>query len=663
FLPKFGTIEENEAWKEFFGAAFSYSQGLDLFVLARWCAQHGERDLALTILDRLQLRKEYLAVRQYPNPLEVKLQAAAARFLWRPAVFSIGDRAETRSDLLKKLRQIEILCPKANLDYVHATTETLERMIREDAEHPTLSDAQLAALPPAERARELIFRLRNDRWIPIENQDFWARGDAAWPGNGAYKALLQLGFDAVPALVDALDDHSITRQPPYMVSEKEVWRVRDFALSALCEISCLSFGRSPKDSEETDHEFRIAGARAWGKAASEKGEKRCFIEGLELESPSCIQCARRLLEKYPEDGIPAIIDAARHRTRASDRGALEAVLRSANDPRCTAYFEELLHEAASRDRIAGAFGLWKSRDPRAVRAMRNEWTAFVTAHEDSPWPTPGSRDDFENPFSIICFLADSQDPDAVLDLDRELPKIPPKWRAKAFEPFFANPAGPAGAVAKTWNKTFEDLFVESLRDTAEVRGIYFWSRVAHPPVPIIRARVCDVAANALHEWLPKKYAFDPWLSPEERTRQCIVCANVRARESGDPQLPLSPALETQKSELDARVDAADCEAPPDGSISEFARRLQSLKGSPFSSEALISALIEYASHPVSGTKGFRLTISRFRDRSGLELHAEFSPGESPEPSSLAQATISSMSSFSRSHNSGPLADWADPKMW
>jgi hypothetical protein len=74
-------------------------------------------------------------------------------------------------------------------------------------------------------------------------------------------------------------------------------------------------------------------------------------------------------------------------------------------------------------------------------------------------------------------------------------------------------------------------------------------------------------------------------------------------------------------------------------------------------------LIEYASHPVSGTKGFRLTISRFRDRSGLELHAEFSPGESPEPSSLAQATISSMRSFSRSHNSGPLADWADPKMW
>jgi hypothetical protein len=454
FLAKDPSPDQFKTYRDLYGiTADALGWSSRLFMLARWSEQRGDHDLAAAIWVELQSWRRAQETKGSIEPLDVQLQAEFGATLCRRTTCLLAEKGVLRPAVLANLRQIAALCPKADLKEAKTTIALLEKMIAEDAAHPALTDDQLTALPPAQRAEELAFRLRDERTdfaVPGVTPNRRARPTDPWPGNGAAKALDALGLAAVPALAKALDDQSLTREMMQPGEGDGVRPVQNLVLDLLRKISGCTFrqenpmGLAPKTLRKmrktpgfvvligNNQQQALLTARDWAKGVSERGEKAFLIKSLETGDP-CPEYARRLLERYPDDAIPVIIDAARTRPDVADRTAFAQFLWKQKDPRCREFFEdELFHGAELADRLAAAQAFQELHDPRGLAAMCAEWRKIEASHPKlhSPEDEDGSSND---PWEIIRFLADSAAPEAILALDDSSASLSVEWRTTIIE--------------------------------------------------------------------------------------------------------------------------------------------------------------------------------------------------------------------------------------
>ncbi|HEY2343156.1 MAG TPA: hypothetical protein VGH90_09020, partial [Chthoniobacteraceae bacterium] len=270
-----------------------------LLLLARWADEREEHALAMSLLQILQASRQGEKTDQPPRPLETQLQKEFGERLSIRTLRLIAEKGAERSTVLDRLRKIVALCPEANLPETKAAIALLEKMVAEDKAHRTVTESELASMPPTERAKELAFRLWDEctRVAQPNPSPFRAAHTAdPSPSNGAANALSELGLDAVPALLKALDEETFTRELSDLQfgSLQSIVPVRSIALRVLMKISGCTFKPDTRLGiprkiltryaeadmildEEFDEKVRLISARAWASGVIEKGEKAFLI--------------------------------------------------------------------------------------------------------------------------------------------------------------------------------------------------------------------------------------------------------------------------------------------------------------------------------------------------------------------------------------------------
>ena len=144
--------------------------------------------------------------------------------------------------------------------------------------------------------------------------------------NSPASKLKQIGYPAIPALIDALPSRYLTRG---YSRPRGVLRVGDLSLKILQGISCKEW--APPDAGQRDQRSAAAPEleaeiRDWWKHAQPAGERKTLISQLGEGGRTGFLSAERLVKGYPGDAVLPIVKAIDTTTIDGDRAALVTAL-------------------------------------------------------------------------------------------------------------------------------------------------------------------------------------------------------------------------------------------------------------------------------------------------------------------------------------------------
>ncbi len=311
------------------GQAFGEDRSpfLTRVALARACAQVGERARAHELLVATPWREFGFGPREEPSPsrLRQRLLAALHKPWMSRAVWALADRTTPLVSVLPAMRAHIRTWPDST--YAVPLSELIavaERMVKDEARRAATAKPT-EAMTQRERVDDLVFRLREqscETWVEPGGPTIWGdvRGDES-----PAAMLARLGHVAVPALLDAMEDRTLTRtvgSPPHVI------RVGDAAAAVLGRIAGMSFGE--RDTLAYDRAAGrsrdVALARAWWAELSTGVERARLNAGVAAGDERALQHARRLCWLYPEDVVGAVTTALRASTDAGIRRSLVELL-------------------------------------------------------------------------------------------------------------------------------------------------------------------------------------------------------------------------------------------------------------------------------------------------------------------------------------------------
>jgi len=327
----------------------------------------------------------------------------------------------------------------------------LGRAAKDEARHSAEAKPTLH-MTRAERIRDLVFMLRDQNGVRSIGSSWpspWGddRGDES-----PARLLAQWGHEAVPALLDAMEDRALTRtvgDPPYVL------RVGDLAAAVLDRIAGRRFG--------ADHALALGStggrarelseARAWWAGLSTGVERQRLNSVVAKGGEGALEHARRLLAVYPED-VP---------------GSVSIALRASSDAQIRRSLVELLCRElpgdAQRDVL---LGLLRHADDVEIRILAAVW---LHAHlEPSALPEAlriwGSPDGVSVSGPLIRFLVEVRTAGAVTALLSGLDQRPLGLSLEVLDAagnLLRSERGPPvpAAVRAMW----EDFLFASLDDT------------------------------------------------------------------------------------------------------------------------------------------------------------------------------------------------------
>ncbi|MGE0192454.1 MAG: hypothetical protein AB7T63_10480 [Planctomycetota bacterium] len=525
------------------------------FPLAVACWKQGAKDAALALWSRLALERP----RGTPAPpwkaldyVREAMQEEEAKHL----IEAFGDEELTTEDVLQLHRTF--LARYGAHDAAEARLRVLERMVAEDmarrTEAPPLKDGTRSL---ADEVDALVVRLR-EPGAAIDPTWTLRRPDEPVPET-AFSRLVDIGFAAVPRLLAALGDDTLTRSVIEHDSGKMQWegwmhveRVADVALRALQRISARSFGedvvRYPIVSGGRGSivdEGRVDEVRehveAWWRTCQEKGEAATLAELVGRGGREALESARLLVERHPEAAAAALIEGIPATTDPWARDRLVALLARAPGPETTEFLQrEMLGCPTLRSRVAAARALYELDDPMALEAMTREWTQLAAAPTE-PGRARGERISQD----LIEFLATSGRGEAIRLLMHDVAALPVRVRlgivdamrlAAGLEEPFGGPA-PAPAPPHVMSAVEDVLLALVLDESEPDQGL----QASGPSVRAANPCLGDEAASTLAALWPDRYAFDATGSRAARRRARVAAANVGRRARGEELLPLPPA--------------------------------------------------------------------------------------------------------------------------
>lgn len=540
------------------------------FVLARGCVEAGLNNLAGDLLAESMKLPNYhgkpIGRERFQAVLSEQL---AHEEMWR-TVADFGDPKVTRSELMSRFRRIVEHFPSSEyVERAKATAALLEKMIAEDEQHKKLKIVQEGKLTKQEQIAEWIFQLRDQNGhqysqpgacdIFSDPRDGGMLGvflDPEKKGMSPASHLVRFGYDAVPQLIEVVDDKRFTRSVGYhrnFYFSHHVLRVGDCAVKILERIASRRFyhrtytnSEMVKDGEDSERKKLI---QEWWAEVQSKGIKQVLIEGTVSGDDNSPQQAAQLAERFPDDALTPIMEGARRSKDAWTRTSLMHVAAILKNPNVTTFLHSEMNEAPFLDtRVAAAAELLKRKQENVVPAMIEEWRKIITDAETKESQVGDFRADGLG--SLISLLATCGDAEAVSTLSSDLHRHQVGRRLEIVSKFgyrfssigvssfggvgSLDPSAGEDPESPEVSKAIEELLITALRDTQAREGMSgSWDEKSFTD-----PRVCDIAGHVLNMRWPEKYKFDLAENLYERDRQRIAMINVWRSEHKVEPLPL-----------------------------------------------------------------------------------------------------------------------------
>ncbi|MCU0724252.1 MAG: HEAT repeat domain-containing protein [Planctomycetes bacterium] len=497
---------------------------------ARHCAENG---LEAEAHDLLALARRLPHLRD-GSPITGPIEKVAAEQLGESVLWGITlqfeDLTVTREKLLERLRaHLRSFPESTHRPMVEEAVRILAAMVAEDAAHRGLSAEELAALPVAGRVRELVFRLRDQhggQFMQPGSPSIYCFDDAEDARSPA-RALETLGFDAVPALIEALDDERFTRTVGFWRNfcfSHYVVRVGDAAREILEDVTGQRFwhtkytaGSMIKDGEGKATKEKY---RAWWRECTEFREPLRALAA-ERDPARRVELARAIPDRGP-GLIPGGPEDALWGT-----GRFAAALPGVEPDAAKELLRVLMAESPHpRTRALAAWGLLDLGDRGGVPAMAALWKSLDA----------GARIDPLRGGAVASFLASCGAPEALAALAGGLDSEPAGVREIVLLAFadgglgavrgFAG--GPEGGLRERWSlageaeRTAERIVGGRLRDLEEDP----LDRIPHQLIAEldrsfdVGRRIADAAIRILGRRWPKIFPYNdsPGISAEEWER-------------------------------------------------------------------------------------------------------------------------------------------------
>lgn len=581
------------------------SPALTDFIIAWHCWNQDRPDLALFFLERM---KKYLkppdeTASKAEVSIREQLTADAANFLFDRITVSFGNPKLTRANLRVQLRVfIQHFQGREAVSSARCLADAIDSLINEEQVSPLLSDADLAKLPPADQAVELVRRFRN-QGLPQDR-----------PEDNFFGECLKLGDFALPALIAAVDDHRPTR---IMSARTGLGSIGGSAFDAIKYISGWRFKNysrasvySPSPSQPSAMKIEI---ESWWAEYQSKGTKQFLIEAALRGDDNSVSSALRLLKEFPEEAGPVLVASYYKLGRPHEKSNFIGGLYHANNPECIAL---LRHELELGDdlniREAAARSLQALGQDGTTAAMLKEWRKI-----QDHGTIPGTS-------GVIRFLANSLDVDAIRQLTENLHTQPLSSKMAIIDEL-------AGAFEEAgWNRgiqtppeiqrLIEDRLVALLLDDHESWGM---SGVGYSD-----PAVGDQAAWRLSRILPNRYQFDRSASFEERETARLNFLNIwRSANGMDAAQPLNQLAEIVGSPNQiSEIRFADQGLQG----TEVGKELKALEGKSLASEDVIGIICQFGLHLPKGVNGIQIRVVRISKPVGVRVTVWSRAGKHPE---------------------------------
>ncbi|MDB5341282.1 MAG: hypothetical protein JWN70_6901, partial [Planctomycetaceae bacterium] len=520
-------------------------------LLARACMANGLGELAhQLVLTAAAMRPDGGGKPAGVEGLQVALADDIGLTVMWLNVLALGQPEVSRPELLKRFRSYITTFPGGKyVERAEKETKLLEQMVLEDAEHEKLKKP-FEQLTAQERITELIYQLRDQNGRQMSQPgacDIFAdpRDDPAWQwggepanppaGGSPATQLVVIGYDAVPQLIEHLDDVTLTRSISYgrdFYFTHEALSVGQCALAILIRISGRRFS-GPNGARWY--------AEQWWADFQKKGEKQALIEGTVAGDDSSPHQAKRLLKKYPDVAFESIIQGAKNAKISHVRESLIYLSSLASAEKSVDFLlSELKSGPSLKTRASSGQLLAKRNHPDVIPAMIREWQQL---NDDQRTPGGGLRN-YDGSETIIFLLARSNNVEALQALGKDLDQRPIERRMEVIlalqafrKPVLADdkktPA-PEAKISDAVNNAVEALLAHSLEDTAQREGMSgSWGKTSYRD-----PRVCEFAAYVLTTLWPQDYVFDLEAPQLLRRRQLLAVKNVWRAKQKLPAIPI-----------------------------------------------------------------------------------------------------------------------------
>ncbi|MBK8041059.1 MAG: hypothetical protein IPK22_28580 [Verrucomicrobiaceae bacterium] len=615
------------------------------FAFSYFCWRRGEADLAAKFYTEAQ---KLNAHREKPpasmlEALEIELGHAA---MWDAVLrmgggslsgssWGSGGNLEPREKVLEAFRRIIRLFPRCeHIERAKATITTLERMVAEDAKHPPLTQPQLDALPPEPRIAELIWRLRDQNGHQMSQPGSCDIFDYDPKNNTPAHQLLEIGYPAAPALIEALTDDRFSRSVGFgrnFFFSHTILTIGDCAQQILNRMTGQDFYSAGSTSGYMSNEDKMrtvqTSARAWWADYQKKGLKQMLVDSLS-EGKTSPNALVEQLKKTDASAVETAVLAGAAKTQNDWllRQFIDQIA-SLKTPTATEALVKLMKKHSSAEvRLGAAARLLNLNHPDALPTVLYEWTTHTP-------PSPGRYDDaFE---AMIDILASSGSDRAIQALASRweacstsqrlqiIEAISTRMRPKPESFSFRSEVKPHPPSPEALTRVIE-LLVHALEDTqarygtSGGRGDYEYSD----------PRICDHALWALHELEAAKYSFSPKAGRRQRDTERIAAANQWRKEHAQPLLPLPPPPGPKLPPTEAlRIVRVILEPSPKPESDETTNKARALEGSHFSPKTIPELLVWFAQSNLPDVQGLDIEASRENDLTGVELRLRIHPGK------------------------------------
>jgi hypothetical protein len=523
--------DDMDVWPKPFGAR--EPRRAEVFLLSRMAAIEGKEDLSRKLYSFAQTVKG--REDKEGKSFEYCLSNDCARKAFWAAVEQFGNRDVSRTELIKEFEVFIKRFPESPEAYeARQYAAKLTLMVAQDKARRAVEPGDWAKMSTDARARELVYQLRDQngemRFFADDREIFNNIKGQETPA----ARLLKMSLDAVPALIDALEDDTLARSVSVRYNsytpDYEVLTVGDVARAILFRIIGRRFYEpSPREVADGQAQSVKEQLKAWLGQVQAKGYKQVLSQGVETGDEQAPGQALLLVEKYPEDALDALkkgYDAAKK------GGVLDGIVSVAGKLKTqesdTWLTQVMLTGKDLEVRVKAARTLGKPGLRGPLDVMIQQWK-----NKGMPYRYRVNDRGFD---ALLNYLVESGEPGAIQALGEGLSQRSEVERIEILDAVAARDGGgpedPATAAG------VEALWVGSLNDKERRWGT--WRNLGD--FGLTDSRVCDLAAVHLMQTWPERYKFRYDGRVRERDRDLVVMQNVWRKAHGQTELPLPAEL-------------------------------------------------------------------------------------------------------------------------